>query len=61
MATRRDSSKGSPMASGPNSDYKRGSMDIREQEATFSLFWSLTKWGSILTIILLVFLAYMFT
>jgi hypothetical protein len=49
------------MASGPNSDYKRGSMDIREQEATYALFWSLTKWGSILTIILLVFLAYMFT
>jgi hypothetical protein len=49
------------MASGPKSDYKRGSMDIREHESTFSLFWGLTKWGTILTVALLVFLAYMFT
>lgn|GEM_PF-1971215 len=49
------------MASGPKSDYKRGSMDIREQESTFALFWSLTKWGTVLTVLLLVFLAYMFT
>jgi hypothetical protein len=45
------------MAAAPKSDYKRGSMDIREQQATFSLFWSMTKIGSIACIVLLVIMA----
>ena len=48
------------MASAPQS-YKRGSQDIREQQSTFALFWGLTKWGLIVTIALMIFLAYMFT
>lgn len=48
------------MAAAPQS-YTRGSMDIREQRSTFSLFWALTKYGIICTILLMVFLAYMFT
>jgi len=55
------SPKDTSMASGPKSEYKRGTMDIREQQATFSLFWSLTKWGTVLTVLLMVFLAFMFT
>jgi hypothetical protein len=45
------------MAAAPKSDYKRGSMDIREQQATFGLFWSMTKVGSIACIVLLVIMA----
>jgi hypothetical protein len=32
-------------------------MDIREQQATFGLFWSMTKVGSIACIVLLVIMA----
>lgn len=45
------------MATAPKSDYKRGSMDIREQQATYSLFWSLTKVSTIACIVLLVIMA----
>jgi hypothetical protein len=45
------------MAAAPKSDYKRGSMDIREQQATFGLFWFMTKVGSIACIVLLVIMA----
>ncbi|WP_411286827.1 aa3-type cytochrome c oxidase subunit IV [Phenylobacterium sp.] len=31
----------------PASDYHRGAMDIREQQATFHLVMGLTKWGSL--------------
>jgi len=48
------------MAAAP-SNYKRGSMDIREQQATFALFWGITKYGIVAVILLMVFLAYMFT
>ena len=38
-------------------EYVHGAMDIREQQATFGLFWTLTKWGSVLCVIALVMLA----
>ncbi|MFO1238473.1 MAG: aa3-type cytochrome c oxidase subunit IV [Alphaproteobacteria bacterium] len=38
-------------------DYVPGSMDIEEQKATFGLFWSLTKWGSVAVGIFMVILA----
>lgn len=48
------------MASAPQT-YKRGTQDISEQRSTFALFWGLTKWGLIVTVLLMIFLAYMFT
>ena len=48
------------MAAAP-SNYKRGSMDIREQKSTFGLFWAMTKYGIVGVAILMIFLAYMFT
>jgi hypothetical protein len=48
------------MAAAP-SNYKRGSMDIREQQATFGLFWGITKYGIVFLVLLMSFLAYMFT
>jgi hypothetical protein len=37
-------------------DYVRGSQEISEQAATFSLFINLAKWGSLATAVALVFL-----
>lgn len=48
------------MANAPQT-YKRGSQDIRENRATFSLFWSLTKISVIVIAITLILLAYSFT
>ncbi len=48
------------MASAPQT-YKRGSQDIRENKATFGLFWGLTKWSVILILLLMIVLAYFFT
>lgn len=48
------------MASAPQT-YKRGSQDIRENKATFALFWGLTKWSLILILLLMIVLAYFFT
>jgi len=48
------------MASAPQT-YKKGSQDIRENQATFGLFWFLTKWGIILLVLLLVAMAYFLT
>ena len=48
------------MAAAP-SNYKKGSMDIREQQATYGLFWAITKYGIISCTLLLIVLAYMFT
>lgn len=48
------------MASAPQT-YKRGSQDIRENKATFSLFWTLTKTAIILIAIVMIVLAYSFT
>jgi hypothetical protein len=39
------------------SDYKPGSMDIRAQEKTFVGFLKFTKWGVIISIAILIFLA----
>jgi hypothetical protein len=36
-------------------------MDIREQQATFGLFWGITKYGIVFCVLLLIVLAYMFT
>ena len=48
------------MASAPQT-YKRGKQDIREQNATYELFWNLTKYGIVVVVLILVFLAYLFT
>jgi hypothetical protein len=47
------------MAKSPT-NFKRGSMNIREHEATFAMFWSLTKFSIIGVILLMVLLAYLF-
>ncbi len=47
------------MASTPTT-YKKGSQDIRAQQDMFSLFWSLTKGGIIVTVLILIVLAYFF-
>ena len=48
------------MASTP-ATYKKGTQDIRAQQDTFALFWGLTKWGIIVNVLILIFLAYMST
>jgi hypothetical protein len=40
-----------------NSEYVHGTMDINEQRKTFALFWTITKWSSVLLGLLLIFLA----
>ncbi len=47
--------KGQAMAEG---EYVQGSMDIHEQQSTFALFWSITKWSSIAIVVSLVLLAF---
>jgi hypothetical protein len=39
-------------------EYVHGTMDISDQRKTYALFWALTKWGGILIVLLLVFLAF---
>ncbi|MBX7248732.1 MAG: aa3-type cytochrome c oxidase subunit IV [Caulobacteraceae bacterium] len=41
-------------------EYHRGEMDISEQEATYSLFMGLSKWGSLLIAASLVLLTIWF-
>ncbi|MCE9521559.1 MAG: aa3-type cytochrome c oxidase subunit IV [Alphaproteobacteria bacterium] len=48
------------MASAPQT-YKRGSQDIRENKATFALFWTLTKVSLIFLVILMALMAYFLT
>jgi ATP/ADP translocase len=36
-------------------EYKKGSMDIHEQEASFSLFMGIAKWGSLIVATTLLF------
>jgi hypothetical protein len=36
-------------------------MDISDHQKTFALFWTLTKWGIIANVVILVFLAMFFT
>jgi hypothetical protein len=45
---------------GPASDYRRGEMDIQEQESTFQLVMGITKWGSLVLAALLLFLVLWF-
>jgi hypothetical protein len=45
---------------GSASDYHRGEMDIAEQQATFKLVMGLTKWGSLATVVLVLFLTLLF-
>jgi hypothetical protein len=40
--------------------YDRGSQEISEQESTFSAFMGMTKWGSLIIAVLLVFLTLWF-
>lgn len=39
-----------------HSDYVHGAMDIHEHRSTYSLFMGMTKWGSLVLAVLLVFL-----
>lgn len=41
-------------------EYVRGSQEISEQESTFDAFMGMTKWGSLIIAILLVFLTLWF-
>lgn len=43
-----------------HSDYQHGSMEIREQAETYALFMGLTKWGSLATAVILLFLTLWF-
>ena len=45
---------------GSASDYRRGEMDIQEQESTFQLVMGMTKWGSLVLASLLLFLVLWF-
>ena len=47
------------MAESP-SDYHRGEMEISEQQSTFHLVMGLTKWGSLATAALLVWITMWF-
>lgn len=38
-------------------DYKPGSMDIRVQEKTFAGFVRMVSWGTIIVVLVLIFLA----
>ena len=48
------------MASAPQT-YKKGSQDIRDNQATLALFWTLTKGIIIVVAIVVIVLAYLFT
>lgn len=43
-----------------DSDYQRGTMEISEQTSTYNLFMGLTKWGSLATAAILLFLTLWF-
>jgi len=45
---------------GSASDYRRGEMDIQEQESTFQLVMGMTKWGSLVLASFLLFLVLWF-
>jgi hypothetical protein len=42
------------------SDYHRGDMNIAEQTATYHLVMGITKWGALVTGVLILFLALLF-
>lgn len=39
-----------------HSDYVHGEMDIHQHQSTYALFGNMTKWGSLILAVLLVFL-----
>ena len=39
------------------SDYKPGSMDIRQQEKTFDAFIKMVTWSAVIVVVILVFMA----
>lgn len=45
---------------GKASDYHRGDMDIHEQQATFSLVMGITKWGSLIVAVGVLFFTLLF-
>ena len=45
---------------GPASDYHRGEMDISEQRSTFHLVMGLTKWGSLILAVAVLFFTLLF-
>ena len=45
---------------GPASDYHRGEMDITEQRSTFHLVMGMTKWGSLYTAAIILWLTMWF-
>ena len=45
---------------GDSSDYQRGAMDVREQQATFNLVMGMTKWGSLVLASFLLFVVLWF-
>lgn len=45
---------------GSASHYRRGEMDIQEQESTFQLVMGITKWGSLVLAAFLLFLVLWF-
>lgn len=38
-------------------DYVHGAMDIGAHKKTFATFWTLTKWGTVLSVLLMIGLA----
>lgn len=48
------------MANPSSSDYHRGEMDIHEQSATYAGFMALTKWGSLITAVGILFITLWF-
>lgn len=36
-------------------DYKKGEMEISQQSASYEVFMSATKWGSLITVVILTF------
>lgn len=39
------------------SDYKPGSMDIRQQEKTFAGFMKMVTWGAVIVVVILIVMA----
>jgi len=48
------------MAADHSGDYHKGEMDIHEQEATYDLFMGLTKWGSLIIAVGILFFSLWF-
>jgi hypothetical protein len=44
----------------PHHEYHHGDMEISEQEATYSLFMNIAKWGSLYVAVVLIFLTIWF-